>query len=650
MPQPIRFIFGLHLHQPVGNFGSVFSQHLDEVYLPFLQKVDEREFFPLVLHISGPLLEWLEANGKAYLDLVSRLVDAGRLELLCAGMYEPVLASLHRQDRIEQIGWMRDKLRKRFGIDARGLWLTERVWEPELAADLADAGVQYALVDDRHFLVTGFERKQLHAPWMTDSDGRRIALFPIDERLRYLIPFRPPAETAGYLRELASEGHRIAVLADDGEKFGGWPGTREWVYERGWLDEFVTTISALVDNGEVELSTFAEALPAVPTSGLAYLPTASYREMEGWALPAIAAQRLTNLEAELGEERQSGPEGALLRGSHWLNFLVKYVEANRMHKKMQALSLLCRDRGDPSVARVAIGRAQCNDAYWHGVFGGLYLPHLRDAIWRELAIAEKALRDRESLDAEVLDIDADGHPEIWVHSASFSAIVSPYRGGVIEEFTLFGSEVNYANTLTRRREAYHLIAPKSDGHAEGDNAGTPSIHDLESRIRLNELPPVDPEPRVLLRERGLETGLDQESYERGDFDSLDMPGDGPLPYTIEPLPDRLTLSFKLVETGITTFEKHYSFSTDGRLTATYRWSPAALEPEGVFTVEVSYRGPLEITASPSADIWSYDITTVAKSERGLEETVQGRSVTFRWPRAEGSAMLELVPAGEVESR
>jgi 4-alpha-glucanotransferase len=650
MPQPIRFIFGLHLHQPVGNFGSVFSQHLDEVYLPFLQKVDEREFFPLVLHISGPLLEWLESNGKGYLDLVGRLVDAGRLELLCAGMYEPVLASLPRQDRIEQIGWMREKLRKRFGIDARGLWLTERVWEPELAADLADAGVQYALVDDRHFLVTGFERNQLHAPWMTESDGRRIALFPIDERLRYLIPFRPPGETAAYLRELANEGHRMAVLADDGEKFGGWPGTREWVYEKGWLDQFVTTISALVDNGEVVLSTFAQTLPAVPIAGLAYLPTASYREMEGWALPAIAAQRLINLETELGEERLSGPESGLLRGSHWLNFLVKYVEANRMHKKMQALSLLCRDRGDPSVARVAIGRAQCNDAYWHGVFGGLYLPHLRDVIWRELAIAERALRTREPLEAEVLDMDADGHREIWVHSSDFSAIVSPYRGGVIEEFTLFGSGINYANTLTRRREAYHLVVAKPGNHGEGDEKGTPSIHDLESRIRLNELPPVDALPRVLLQERGLPSALDQKSYERGDFDSLDVPGDGPLPYTIESSADRLMLSFKLVETGITTFEKHYSFTPDGRLTATYRWSPAGLAPDGVFTVEVSYRGPLEITASPAADTWSYDISTVAKSEKGLEETVQGRSVTFRWPGSVGSAMLELLPASGVESR
>jgi hypothetical protein len=137
MPQPIRFIFGLHLHQPVGNFGSVFSQHLDEV-TALLQKVDEREFFPLVLHISGPLLEWLESNGKGYLDMVGRLVDAGRLELLCAGMYEPVLASLpagpDRADRLDA-GEAQETVRDRCGS-----LLTERVWEPELAADLATPG------------------------------------------------------------------------------------------------------------------------------------------------------------------------------------------------------------------------------------------------------------------------------------------------------------------------------------------------------------------------------------------------------------------------------------------------------------------------------------------------------------------------------
>src|SRR5207244_8464661 len=141
-----------------------------------------------------------------------------------AAFYEPVLASRPREDRVEQIHWLHQAVRDRFGVDARGLWLTERVWEPELAADLALAGVRYALVDDRHFLVSGFAGDRLHAPFWTESDGKRVALFPIDERLRYLIPFQPAADIAAYLRQLRERGAPLAVFVDDGEKFGGWPG------------------------------------------------------------------------------------------------------------------------------------------------------------------------------------------------------------------------------------------------------------------------------------------------------------------------------------------------------------------------------------------------------------------------------------------
>jgi len=34
-------------------------------------------------------------------------------------------------------------------------------------------------------------------------------------------------------------------------------------------------------------------------------------------------------------------------------------------------------------------RGQCNCPYWHGVFGGMYLPHLRSALYRELIKADK---------------------------------------------------------------------------------------------------------------------------------------------------------------------------------------------------------------------------------------------------------------------
>ena len=36
---PLRFVFGLHLHQPVGNFDHVFTQHVEDVYRPLLERL-----------------------------------------------------------------------------------------------------------------------------------------------------------------------------------------------------------------------------------------------------------------------------------------------------------------------------------------------------------------------------------------------------------------------------------------------------------------------------------------------------------------------------------------------------------------------------------------------------------------------------------
>jgi len=645
---PLRFVFGVHFHQPVGNFDHVFEQHVRDVYRPLLERLAEREFFPIALHISGPLLEWLEAHESALLDRIGGLASDGRLELLLSGLYEPVLAALPREDRVEQIRWMREAVERRFGGKAHGsgLWLTERVWEPELAADLAQAGVRYALVDDRHFLVTGFAGDRLHAPFWTESDGKRVALFPIDERLRYLIPFQPPADIAAYLRQLREGGAPLAVFVDDGEKFGGWPGTKEWVYDRGWLAQFLDAMGALVTSGEIRLTTPATALAEVPSGGLAYLPTASYREMEGWALPPDAALRLARLERDLGEERLAGPDGALVRGAHWRNFFVRYPESNRMHKKMQALSALCRRSGDPAAARRAIGRAQCNDAYWHGVFGGLYLPHLRHAIWHELALAESELRRGAPLAVERLDLDGDGFEELWIHAAGFSAVVSPRRGGVIEEYTRFGAGVNYAAVVTRRFEAYHALAREEAAHAaapvpdgeggEGGETGAPSIHDIEKRVRLDRLPPVDRDGRALFVDRVLPGDLTLDVYASGAYEPVAS-------WAAEPVTAELRTTGEAVEVTCRArgLEKRLRFASGGGLTVTYRWEAAGLPATAWFAPEISLAHPLELTCTPETDVWSFPIATVSKSERGLDETVQGRSLTPRWPAPLGAAQIEI---------
>ena len=86
-----------------------------------------------------------------------------------------------------------------------------------------------------------------------------------------------------------------------------------------------------------------------------------------------------------------------VRGAPWRNFFVKYPESHRMHRRMlevsEAVDAAARVAPlDPELARArdALWRSQCGCAYWHGLFGGLYLPHLRDAVYGSLLRAENA--------------------------------------------------------------------------------------------------------------------------------------------------------------------------------------------------------------------------------------------------------------------
>jgi alpha-amylase len=313
-----------------------------------------------------------------------------------------------------------------------------------------------------------------------------------------------------------------------------------------------------------------------------------------------------------------------------------------MHKKMQALSALCRRRGDPPEARRAIGRAQCNDAYWHGVFGGLYLPHLRDAIWRELSRAEAELRRGKRLAWEVVDFDADGHPEIWIHSQSFSAVLSPVRGASLEEYTLFSKEINFANVLTRRREAYHDLALEraaaSTGHGDG---GTASIHDIEEGIRLETRPPLDQEDRALLVERLLPASLELERYASGDYPRAHSWARVPFQYAVKRRRGALEIACAASGDGVP-LSKLIRFGDKGELSVSYAWDPRAAA-DVVFSTELSVAGQLVIEA-PGGEIWRHPIETVAKSERGLDRTRQGESLTVRWPAHPGEATLVIRPA------
>src|SRR5262249_59873679 len=117
------------------------------------------------------------------------------------GFYEPILPAIPEWDRAGQIALMSDWIEEELGARPRGLWLTERVWEPGLAATLVRAGVAYTALDDAHFFAAGFERDRLWGSWLTEDQGLALRVLPIHRDLRYRIPFEAPERVIELLGE-----------------------------------------------------------------------------------------------------------------------------------------------------------------------------------------------------------------------------------------------------------------------------------------------------------------------------------------------------------------------------------------------------------------------------------------------------------------
>jgi alpha-amylase len=394
MPQPIRFVLALHNHQPIGNFDGVIEQAYQESYRPFLDVFDRYPGLRLSLHVSGSLMEWLEDHHPEYLDRLGDLVASGRLEIIGGAYYEAILPMIPRRDRIGQIRSYTERLERRLGAAVRGMWIPERVWEQPLVADLAAAGIEYTILDDFHFKNAGLVDSQLHGYYVSEDEGRLVSIFPGSERLRYIVPFGPPQETIDYLARIADEQPgSVVVFGDDGEKFGTWPDTHKHVYHDGWLAQF---FDALVANGSwLHVTTLSETLDNVPPLGKVYLPDASYREMTEWALPAEQLVHYEHVRHDLQHDPRWPQLSKFVRGGTWRNFKVKYPESDEMYTRMLMVSRRLEQAEQTQrhgelleEARREWYRAQCNCSYWHGAFGGIYLPQLRNAVYKHLIAAD----------------------------------------------------------------------------------------------------------------------------------------------------------------------------------------------------------------------------------------------------------------------
>jgi 4-alpha-glucanotransferase len=453
----------IHNHQPVGNFPWVFQQVYEESYLLMIKALEQHPTVRLSLHYSGSLLDWFEEAHPEFLERIAALVRRNQVELVSGGYYEPILSSIPDRDKIAQIRRLTERLSRDFGVNASGMWIAERVWEPDLPRLIREAGIEWTILDDVHFKNVGLEDKDLYGYYATEDQSSILKVYATSKKLRYTIPWRPAIETIEFLRSLATpDGKRIAVMGDDGEKFGSWPDTGDYCWgsamQKGWMDEFFNALEEQSD--WLHMTPLGEHARNYPALGRIYIPTSSYIEMTEWALPPKKSYLFGNLLHQLEEEHRDNIL-QFMRGGFWRNFLVRYPEANNQHKKMLRVHDAVYAAGaTEETGVVQLWKAQANDTYWHGLFGGVYMSHIRSAIYHHLIKAENAadrvrFGDGQWQRYKFTDFDKDSQNELIIESDQQNLYIDPQRGGTLFEWDLRHSMHNLLSVMSRHEEGYH---------------------------------------------------------------------------------------------------------------------------------------------------------------------------------------------------
>lgn len=643
----VNLIILIHCHQPVGNFDKVFVEAFEKSYLPFIEVLEKHPTINLSLHYSGSLLDWLSEKRPEFINKLRTLIKKGQVEIFAGGYYEPILTLIPENDALGQIELLRAKIEELFSTKAKGAWIAERVWEPKLPQILAKAKLKYGVIDDSHFRYIGVEPETLNGFYATEEAGFKFNVFPGSEKLRYLWPFKLPQETIDYLRnrERNCGGNLTVTFGDDGEKFGLWPGTHKWVYQEGWLNNF---FRALEDSSSwIKLSTFKEHVSKNLPTARAYLPCASYREMMEWS------------------------------DGFYRNFMVKYPEVNNMHKKMLYVSNKINSL-KPQVkaqdnrifeARRHLYMAQANDSYWHGIFGGIYLNHLRFSAYHHLIkaqnLVDKFLKEKKEVKSEIVDFDCDGKDELFIDTKDLSLCLRPAQGASLSELDYKPKAFNLINTLARREEHYHkkikeLIAKKKELKNLNSHGQPASIHDftqvkdenLDKKLFYDRFPRYCLLDHFLSEEITLEDFLAANYRDYADFasgnyalknkssakeirivfqretnvhdclikmtKSFSAKNDTiTVDYLLENISDKKKLGAVFgVEFNFSSFDDSYS-------------KPGEIKEAEKFILNDKWNSvKIEFALLQKANLWHFPVETVSESETGLEKSCQETCLLF----------------------
>lgn len=645
--QNLNLILVIHNHQPCDNFNGVFESAYERAYKPFLDTLEKYPRIKVVMHYSGGLLEWLDAKRPEFMEQLKRLLANRQIELLSGGFYEPVLAVIPDRDKIGQINLQTEFIKNYFSYLPKGAWIAERVWDERLSEILLKCSLEYTVLDESHLVAAGVPTDKLDG-YYTTSQGLHV--LGVNKKLRYIMPFAKVKDVIEYFKSLAVKNNNpLYVFGDDGEKFGLWPHTYDWVYKKGWLDGFFNFLNS--ERCFVKTMHSKDIFPGIQSRGQVKIPPFSYSEMMEWS------------QGSFNNFFKIYPESNLMR-NRMLDI------SNRVDEASRKPSMTSAEKDAMMTARAELYKSQSGCAYWHGVFGGIYLHHLRSGVYRHLIMSEQALEKISPVSVNSItayDYDDDKENELILRNEHINLYVKSYGKGTIFELDDKKRELNLMNSLTRRRESYHtkLLSRKQTDMAaltdEIRNGRNVNIHDVLGikRRSLKEVLIYDTEQKCSFADHFISKKIGARDYFRGALYDLKTIYNLPNKVTMLEKKDykaviienkaKITCDLKDFELRISKeiqvgpdkgFRVIYNFQNDSEepfkavFATEINWSifskkhsrPKDMKCGKVFRIKDEWSGAnISHRFDRSIRIWTAPVYTINESEGGLDKTYQGLS-------------------------
>ncbi len=514
--RPISLLIVVHHHQPVGEEEEVIARAADAAYRPLLEALWAFPGVKLSLSLGGALPEWLDAHDRPLLDRLKALVERGQVEVL-GGAAAP-LHVVPERDALAQLQHHQGWLQRRLSGSSRAVWLADGAWDGCVPRLLARIGANVTFLDEWLLCGAGLSGG-LDGWYVAEREGAAVGVLPIDRRLSAMLPWSSPRAVLGALQERATRGRQLVVVSIPGEQLGVHPHSARWCWarERGWIRRFFEALKA--QDFWLRLVLPGAVIQRWRPTGRVAPATGTPAELGLAALEVSEARALTR-RIKVADELPAvtgGAHGAVV-GAPWESFLVRYDEANRLHKRVLRTSVKLwqarrklKDRADPmltpadsamALAREELFRAQGAAFYHGGPGGGLLRPEVRDAAWRAALRAEQTVRgllgETGHLHHEVADHDCDGQREVLVQTPWFSVVIRPAVGGAISEIGLWELG-NLLNTLTRREELWHdelIFDPALPMLIEGEEDVTEEVTDRGTGSDSSMTHPSEDEPEA----------------------------------------------------------------------------------------------------------------------------------------------------------